>query len=85
MRRPGGGHRRGATCATSSTGSSWEGTRIHKTVHFYLMDAREEDPAGRDREMEEVRWFPLSEAPSVAGFDSEREVLAAAAEALTGA
>lgn len=63
----------------------WEGTRIHKTVHFYLMDAGEEDPAGRDREMEEVRWFPLSEAPSVAGFDSEREVLAAAAEALAGA
>ena len=60
----------------------WEGTRVHKTVRFYLMDAEEEDPAGRDREMEEVRWFPLAEAPSVAGFDSEREVLATAAGAL---
>lgn len=60
----------------------WEGTRVHKTVRFYLMDAEEEDPAGRDREMEEVRWFPLAEARSVAGFDSEREVIAAAAEAL---
>lgn len=59
----------------------WEGTRVHKTVRFYLMDAQDEDPAGRDHEMEEVRWFPLAEAPSVAGFDSEREVLAAAAEA----
>lgn len=60
----------------------WSGTRIHKTVRFYLMEAGEEDPAGRDREMEEVRWFPLAEAPSVAGFDSEREVITEAARAL---
>lgn len=62
----------------------WEGTRVHKTVRFYLMEAEAEDPAGRDREMEEVRWFPLAEAPSVAGFDSEREVIAEAASGLGG-
>ena len=60
----------------------WEGTRVHKKVRFYLMKAEREDPDGRDHEMEEVRWFPLAEAASVAGFDSEREVLLEAAEAL---
>jgi hypothetical protein len=28
-----------------------------------------------DHEMEEVRWFPLEEAPGTASFKSEREVL----------
>lgn len=63
----------------------WGGARVHKTVRFYLMEAREPDPGGRDREMEEVRWFPLGEAPSIAGFDSEREVISAAAEAFGAA
>lgn len=60
----------------------WEGTRIHKTVRFYLMEAAGEDPGGRDREMEEVAWFPLVEAAEAVGFDSEREVLEQAAQAL---
>ena len=53
----------------------WEGTRIRKTVHFFLMDATGDDPGERDTEMEEVRWFPLQEAERVAGFDSERDVI----------
>jgi 8-oxo-dGTP pyrophosphatase MutT (NUDIX family) len=62
----------------------WEGTRIHKTVHFFLMDADDEPPGPRDREMEEVRWFPLEEAADVAGFDSEKKVILEAAGAVTG-
>lgn len=63
---------------------AWEGVRIHKTVHFFLMDAVEE-AAHRDREMEEVRWFPLDEAEETIGFDSEREVVARARDSLAGA
>jgi hypothetical protein len=29
--------------------------------------------------MEDVRWFPLEEAPEVAGFDSEKDVIRRAA------
>jgi 8-oxo-dGTP pyrophosphatase MutT (NUDIX family) len=62
----------------------WEGTRIRKTVHFFLMDAADGPPGPRDREMEEVRWFPLEEAADVAGFDSEKEVIRKAVQAVVG-
>ncbi len=62
----------------------WEGTRIRKTVHFFLMDATDEPPGERDREMEEVRWFSLEEAAEVAGFDSEKEVIRKAVQAVAG-
>lgn len=60
----------------------WGGTRVHKTVRFYLMEGVREEPDARDHEMEDVRWFPLAEAEDVAGFESEREVIADAADAL---
>jgi 8-oxo-dGTP pyrophosphatase MutT (NUDIX family) len=59
----------------------WQGTRIRKNVHFYLMDDAGEEPGERDREMEEVRWFPLDRAADVAGFSSEKDILRKAAEA----
>ena len=61
----------------------WEGSRVHKIVHFFLMDA-EEDTGDRDHEMEEVSWFPLEEALERAGYQTEREVLERAAAALGG-
>jgi 8-oxo-dGTP pyrophosphatase MutT (NUDIX family) len=60
----------------------WEGTRIRKTVHFFLMEDTGAEPGARDREMEEVRWFPLDEAADSAGFDSEKEIIRRAAEAV---
>jgi 8-oxo-dGTP pyrophosphatase MutT (NUDIX family) len=62
----------------------WEGTRIRKTVHFFLMAASDDPPGPRDREMEEVRWFPLEDAADVAGFDSEKKVILEAAQAVAG-
>lgn len=62
----------------------WEGVRIHKTVHFFLMDPVREDPEVRDREMEEVRWFPLDEAEEIVGFESERDVIGRARKAIRG-
>ena len=57
----------------------WEGTRIRKTVHFFLMDDSGQEPGPRDAEMEDVAWFPLDEAAEVAGFDSERDIIRKAA------
>ena len=62
----------------------WDGTRVRKTVHFFLMDDTGEEPGERDREMEEVRWFPAAEAAKVAGFPSEKKILRGVAEALAG-
>lgn len=59
----------------------WDGERIRKTVHFFLMDDTGEPQGERDHEMEEVRWFALEEAARVAGFKSEKEILKKAAEA----
>jgi 8-oxo-dGTP pyrophosphatase MutT (NUDIX family) len=53
----------------------WEGERIRKTVHFFLMDHNGEPPGERDQEMEEVRWFPLKDAADIAGFKSEKQIL----------
>jgi 8-oxo-dGTP pyrophosphatase MutT (NUDIX family) len=58
----------------------WEGTRIRKTVHFFLMNDSGAEPGPRDREMEEVRWFPLDEAADVAGFASEKGIIRRAAD-----
>lgn len=60
----------------------WDGERVKKTVHFFLMDDSGDEPGPRDQEMEEVRWFDAGEAADVAGFDSERDILRTAAEAV---
>jgi 8-oxo-dGTP pyrophosphatase MutT (NUDIX family) len=60
----------------------WEGVRIRKTVHFFLMRATGGDPNDRDDEMEDVQWFPLERALKRAAYRGEREVLVRAAEIL---
>ena len=60
----------------------WEGQRVRKKVSFYLMEATGGDVSLHDHEMEEVRWFPLSEASRVAAYRTEQEVIRRAAEAL---
>lgn len=57
----------------------WEGTRVNKTVHFFLMDHTGGDDAFRDREMEAVDWFPLSTAADSVAFDSEQKIIRKAA------
>jgi ADP-ribose pyrophosphatase YjhB (NUDIX family) len=61
---------------------TWGGEGISKVVHFFLMRALGGDIADHDHEMEEVRWFPLAEAPGAAAYESERDVLERAAGAL---
>jgi 8-oxo-dGTP pyrophosphatase MutT (NUDIX family) len=56
-----------------------DGTRIHKTVHYYLMEAVGGDLSRHDAEFERVRWVPFEEADALLSFATERELVAAAA------
>ena len=58
------------------------GTRIHKTVHYFLMEPTGGDLAGHDHEFEEVRWIDFDEAPRVLSFETERALVAHAADVL---
>lgn len=60
----------------------WEGVRIRKTVRFFLMRATGGDVSLHDHEMEDVRWFPLSDALRRAAYRGEREVLQRASDRL---
>jgi 8-oxo-dGTP pyrophosphatase MutT (NUDIX family) len=56
------------------------GTRIHKTVHYFLMEPTGGDLAGHDHEFDEVRWVGFDEAPALLTFETERALVARAAE-----
>jgi 8-oxo-dGTP pyrophosphatase MutT (NUDIX family) len=60
----------------------WEGVRVRKAVHFFLMRATGGDVTLHDHEMEEVRWFPLAAALRKAAYKGEREILERAAAKL---
>ncbi len=60
----------------------WEGVRVRKRVHFFLMRATGGDVAEHDSEMEDVRWFPLRTAIKRAAYKGEREVIQRAAKRL---
>ena len=57
----------------------WDGARVNKRVSFFLMEATGGDVSQHDHEMEEVRWFALSDAERAASFRGEQEVLRKAA------
>jgi 8-oxo-dGTP pyrophosphatase MutT (NUDIX family) len=56
------------------------GTRINKTVHYFLMDPVGGDLAGHDHEFDEVRWIPFADAAATLTFETERALVARAAE-----
>jgi 8-oxo-dGTP pyrophosphatase MutT (NUDIX family) len=58
--------------------------RIHKTVHYYLMEPLGGDLADHDAEFERVRWVSFDEAPGLLTFPTERELVASVAERLSG-
>jgi 8-oxo-dGTP pyrophosphatase MutT (NUDIX family) len=57
-----------------------DGTRIHKTVHYFLMEPIGGDLARHDHEFERVRWVPFDEAGGLLSFATERELVATARE-----
>ncbi|MCL4561012.1 MAG: NUDIX hydrolase [Chloroflexi bacterium] len=52
--------------------------RVHKTVHFFLLQYLSGDPQDHDQEVNEARWVELDKAEGMLAFDSEREVVARA-------
>ena len=59
-----------------------DGTRIHKTVHYFLMEPTGGDLARHDHEFERVRWIAFEEAGALLSFATERELVATAADRL---
>ena len=57
------------------------GTRIHKTVHYFLMEPTGGDLDRHDHEFEEVRWISFAEAQHLLTFETERALVARAAAA----
>ena len=47
------------------------GTRIEKTVHYYLMEATGGSFENFDHEFEELRWVPMDEAVRLLDFKTE--------------
>jgi 8-oxo-dGTP pyrophosphatase MutT (NUDIX family) len=58
-------------------------TRIHKTVHYFLMVPTGGDLGRHDHEFDEVRWIGFDEAATLLSFDTERALVARAAIAAT--
>jgi 8-oxo-dGTP pyrophosphatase MutT (NUDIX family) len=56
------------------------GTRIHKTVHYFLMEPIGGDLSRHDHEFDQVRWVRFDEAPDLLAFETERALVARAAE-----
>ncbi len=62
-----------------------DGTRIQKTVHYFLMEQTGGDLSRHDHEFERVRWVFFDEAPALLSFATERDLVAAAAARITSA
>jgi 8-oxo-dGTP pyrophosphatase MutT (NUDIX family) len=58
------------------------GTRIHKTVHYFLMEPVGGDLSHHDHEFESVRWVRFADAAGLLTFPTERGLVAAAATRL---
>ena len=56
------------------------GTRIHKTVHYFLMEPTGGDLSHHDHEFDQVRWVRFDQAPNLLTFETERALVARAAE-----
>jgi 8-oxo-dGTP pyrophosphatase MutT (NUDIX family) len=57
------------------------GARVHKTVHYWLMEPIGGDLERHDHEFDEVRWVPVAEAPDLLTFETERVLVERAARA----
>jgi 8-oxo-dGTP pyrophosphatase MutT (NUDIX family) len=52
-----------------------DGERIHKTVHFFLMEPIGGSLENHDHEFEDVQFFPVQEALSLLTFPTERQLV----------
>jgi 8-oxo-dGTP pyrophosphatase MutT (NUDIX family) len=61
-----------------------DGTRIRKTVHYFLMEPTGGDLSRHDHEFAAVRWVPFDEAGGLLSFQTERDLVATAESRLDG-
>ncbi len=54
------------------------GNRIHKTVHYFLMEPTGGDLGRHDHEFQDVRWIDFADAPGLLTFETERALVAEA-------
>jgi 8-oxo-dGTP pyrophosphatase MutT (NUDIX family) len=54
------------------------GTRIHKTVHYFVMTVSGGDMRRHDHEFDDVRWFDIDEAERLMSHATERRLVAGA-------
>jgi 8-oxo-dGTP pyrophosphatase MutT (NUDIX family) len=59
-------------------------TRIHKTVHYFLMIPTGGDLGQHDHEFDEVRWIGFGDASTLLTFETERALVARAGAAAVG-
>jgi len=59
-----------------------KGARVHKRVHYFLMEAVGGDFSRRDWENDRAGWFDLDEALRVMTYENEAEVVREAAAML---
>ena len=64
-----------AAIGTMSYSFAASGERVHKTVHFFLMEPIGGDVSLHDAEYDEVRWVTVPEARRMLTFDTYRDVL----------
>ena len=57
------------------------GQRVHKIVHFFVMEATGGDTSRHDAEYDLVRWVAVEDARRMLSFDSYRVILERALEA----
>lgn len=57
-------------------------TRIHKTVHYFLMQSTGGDLGRHDHEFDEVRWVAFDDAAGLLSFETERALVARALAAI---
>ena len=57
--------------------------RHHKLVHFFLMRHTGGDTSLHDEEVDDARWFPISDAVKIVAFANERKVVEKARRVLT--
>jgi len=60
------------------------GTRVHKTVHYFLMEATGGGFSQRDTENDRAAWFDLAEALSLMTYENEADVVQEATASMQG-
>lgn len=53
---------------------TFKGTKVSKTVHYFLMEYVSGDPKNHDYEVSEAKFVPLSEATLMLSYPTDREI-----------